>query len=58
MIRVCCECNKVFGEKEPFDDRSETHGICEECFPKTMKRLEEESKKYRKNDSEGKVKEK
>ncbi len=25
-------CAKVFGEKEPFNDRSLTHGICESCF--------------------------
>jgi nitroimidazol reductase NimA-like FMN-containing flavoprotein (pyridoxamine 5'-phosphate oxidase superfamily) len=51
MIRVCCECKKVFGEKEPLEDRSETHGICEKCFPKVMKRFKEEIKKYEKNNS-------
>jgi hypothetical protein len=48
MIRVCCECKKVFGEKEPLEDRSETHGICEKCSPKVTKRFKKELKKYRK----------
>jgi hypothetical protein len=25
-------CEKVFGEKEPFYDKSPTHGICDPCF--------------------------
>ena len=25
-------CDKVFGEKEPLDDNSPTHGICDPCF--------------------------
>lgn len=32
MIRRCCACKKVFGEKEPFEDKSETHGYCDPCF--------------------------
>ena len=36
MIRVCCSelhvGKKVFGEKEPFEDKSETHGFCNPCF--------------------------
>ena len=32
MIRVCMVCEKVFGEKEPFYDKSSTHGICDPCF--------------------------
>ncbi len=32
MIRVCCKCEKIIGEKEPLDDPSETHGYCEECL--------------------------
>ena len=32
MIRVCCKCKKVFGEKEPYEDKSETHGFCDPCF--------------------------
>ncbi len=36
MKRVCCYCKLVFGEKEPFDDQSESHGICQICFPIVM----------------------
>jgi len=25
-------CDKVFGEKEPLDDNSPTHGMCDPCF--------------------------
>jgi hypothetical protein len=32
MIRVCYRCKTVIGEKEPFDDKSETHGLCDPCF--------------------------
>jgi len=32
MIRVCMVCDMVFGEKEPFYDKSSTHGICDPCF--------------------------
>ena len=32
MIQVCCECKVVYGEKEPLEDKSETHGFCEPCF--------------------------
>ncbi len=40
-------CNKVFGEKEPFEDKSETHGLCDICFPKEMEKLKRESKRLR-----------
>lgn len=32
MIRVCIRCKKVMGEKEPLDDKSLTHGMCDECY--------------------------
>jgi len=36
MRRVCQECKRVFGFKEPMDDDSETTGICDGCFPIVM----------------------
>jgi len=27
-------CKKKMGEKEPLEDKSETHGYCEECLEK------------------------
>jgi hypothetical protein len=46
MIRICTSAehvgDRVFGEKEPFEDRSETHGYCPKCFPLEMAKIEEE----------------
>ena len=40
MIRFCMICKKVFGEKKPFEDKSETTGICDLCWPVEMARIE------------------
>ena len=40
MRRVCCVCGIMFGLKEPFDDDSETHGLCPECFKIEMAKIE------------------
>jgi len=32
MIRMCAWCKQVFGEKEPLEDKSETHGMCDACY--------------------------
>lgn len=32
MIRVCCYCDKELGVKKPLEDKSVTHGICDDCF--------------------------
>ncbi len=34
MKVVCAWCGKDMGEKEPLDDPSVTHGICQECYHK------------------------
>ncbi len=34
MIRVCCYCKRKMGEKEPLEDKTETHGICKKCYRK------------------------
>lgn len=46
MIVKCGWCPKVLDEKEPFEDKSVTHGICISCaekfrlsFAETMKRF-------------------
>ncbi len=44
MIRVCMVCKKVFGEKEPLDDKSPTHGICGPCFEEFRVKSEEHNK--------------
>jgi hypothetical protein len=40
MIQVCCVCWKKYGEKEPLEDKSETHGICEGCFPGELEKIQ------------------
>jgi hypothetical protein len=44
LIRICCVCGKIFGEKEPYEDKSYTHGLCDECFKKEIEKI----KKYQK----------
>jgi len=44
MIRICCRCKKVMGEKAPFEDKTETHGYCDPCLAivlEEMKKLRE-----------------
>jgi hypothetical protein len=40
MKRICIseyhEGNRLFGYKEPLEDDSETHGLCDQCFRKEM----------------------
>ena len=36
----CSYCNIIYDLKEPFDDDSVSHGICEECFPWVMNNLQ------------------
>lgn len=55
MIIVCGWCGKDMGEKEPKDDPSVTHGICDLCqvmIAKEYERLEE--KQRRPNACQGK----
>ena len=40
MIRRCCYCKRILGEKEPFEDHRITDGICDFCFERE-KRLAE-----------------
>lgn len=39
-------CGIKFGEKPPYEDRSYTHGLCEECLPKEIERLKKEKEKW------------
>ncbi|MDP3879982.1 MAG: hypothetical protein Q8Q07_06745 [Dehalococcoidales bacterium] len=34
LIIKCAWCGKYLGEKEPYEDKSVTHGICPECLAK------------------------
>jgi hypothetical protein len=41
MIRICIECKKNYGTKEPLWDKSTTHGLCDACFNLKMRMREE-----------------
>jgi len=56
MIRVCAYCCEIFGEKEPFKDKRETHGICLLCFPKVMKDIEGQLKEMKGSNVDGNLK--
>lgn len=40
MKRICYICNTCFGEKEPLNDKSETHGLCPFHFKSEMEKIE------------------
>ena len=39
MIKMCAYCKEKIGEKEPYEDKSETHGICGICYPFVMQEV-------------------
>ena len=41
MIRKCCVCGLIMGEKEPLDDKSVTHTYCDICKEILFKQVEE-----------------
>jgi len=41
MVRICVECKKNYGMKEPLWDKSTTHGLCDACYNLIMKMREE-----------------
>jgi hypothetical protein len=51
MIRICYSKfhtgDRKFGEKEPFEDRRETHGVCNDCFPLEKEDIRKAMKEYR-----------
>jgi hypothetical protein len=44
LIRqVCYVCKKIYGYKEAYQGINlDTHGLCPECYPKELERLEKE----------------
>ncbi len=40
LVIKCAWCGKYMGEKEPYEDKSVTHGICPECLAKYFPRKE------------------
>ena len=41
MRQVCYVCKILYGVKEPFENNSETHGLCPECFKQEMLKLDQ-----------------
>jgi hypothetical protein len=52
MIRICCSKyhigDRKFGEKEPIEDKSLTHGFCPRCFELEAKDVDEVQKQFEK----------
>lgn len=42
MRQICYVCGFLYGVKEPIEDDRETHGICPECLPWELQRIEKE----------------
>ena len=34
------DCEIIYGEKEPYEDRSYTHGLCPKCFKVRLEEIE------------------
>jgi hypothetical protein len=47
MIRRCYRCNKIFGEKPPFENKDETSGVCDDCWPLEKVEIQTALKKLR-----------
>ena len=45
MRSICSYCGILFDVKEPFEDESESHGMCPECLPIVFGNLEKEIEK-------------
>lgn len=53
MIRQCCQCGKIYGEKPPFEDRSITSGFCEKCFREKMEEIRDRGKNLNRDGDDG-----
>lgn len=47
----CVYCGIIYDLKEPFEDDSISHGICDECLPGVMNNLKLEIDKIERNSS-------
>jgi hypothetical protein len=43
MIRICCWCGELLGEKPPYESREITGTICDRCKDKMSRELGEEN---------------
>jgi hypothetical protein len=49
MIVKCCVCEGFIREKEPFEDKRVSHGLCDECYEKERKKMREQLSVVQKN---------
>lgn len=52
MKRVCMQCHKTMGEKEPLEDKNETHGFCVPCLEDFRKQKKEKKRRSEVNEIE------
>jgi hypothetical protein len=39
MKQICMDCLNQYGIKEPFENDSETHGLCKTCWDKRIEHI-------------------
>ena len=37
MFSVCLKCQKIYGKKDPLEDRSCAYGLCADCFKECLR---------------------
>lgn len=47
MICKCMDCKVIYRIKEPFEDESETHGLCPDCFRIRIKEVRQKARGFR-----------
>jgi len=54
MIRQCCICKKIYGEKKPYEDKRITHGYCLTCEKRLLSDIitQKKNKKERRRGNE------
>jgi len=55
MRVICSYCGILYDLKEPFEDDSVSHGVCEECWPWVENNLNAELDKVDYIDSKNKI---
>ena len=55
MIRRCCICRNIYGEKAPFSEPSETTGVCDACYLPYLEEIEKQLKEYHEWERQGRT---
>jgi hypothetical protein len=51
MKVICVYCKADLGEKEPYENKAETHGACTPCFEAEMKEIKKKREGRKKTSS-------